>query len=346
MLPDPTFRPSGRPSLAFRYDFRAPAFGTSTADLLGAALDQIAYAESRGMERVQVSEHHHAEDGYCPAPFVAAAAFAARTRHATIRLSALVLPLHDPLRAAEDLAVVDQLSRGRLEVTVAAGYRPVEFEMFGIPYAERWSRLTAGIRILKRAWSGEPVTVDGRSVLVRPRPYRPGGPRILMGGAGPRAARVAAELADGFDPAIPTLVPEYVAACRDLGREPGALLPKVGPFFVHVSTDPERDKARLAPHVRHELAMYSAWSAKAGQFGSHPDVEIDAVWKLGSHLVLTPPECVALIDSLDPAGTFVLHPLAGGLPVDAANESVRLFCDDVIPSLGLQPAGPNQRNET
>ena len=344
MPQDPADPPSTRPSLAFRYDFRAPTFGTPTADLLSAALDQIAYAESHGVERVRISEHHHTEDGYCPSPFVMAAAFAARTVHAIVRLSALVLPLHDPIRAAEDLAVVDQLSRGRLEVTVAAGYRPVEFQMFAVPYAERWDRLTTGVHILKRAWSGEPIAIGGRSVLVRPLPYRPGGPKILIGGAGPRAARAAAQIADGFDPAVPALLSQYVAACRELGREPDAVERKVGPFFVHVTTDPERDKARLAPHVQHELAMYSAWSAKAGQFGSHPDIGVDAVWDVGSHFVLTPAECVALVDSLDPAGTFALHPLAGGLPVDAANESVRLFCEEVIPHLGLHPAGQTQRN--
>ncbi|MET0952829.1 MAG: LLM class flavin-dependent oxidoreductase [Aeromicrobium sp.] len=321
-----------RPAVALRYDLRCPNLGTRPVDLLAAALDHAAYAEQHGVERVQVSEHHHSEDGYIPAPFVAAAAFAARTRTMRVRLSALVLTLHDPVRAAEDLAMIDVLSNGRLEVTAAAGYRVIEFEMLGQPFAGRGTRLRHAIALLREAWTGEPTTFEGRPVLVRPRPVQPGGPPIIMGGSTPKAARRAAEIADGFDPTDPALIGDYLAACAALGRTPGDSRPKVGPFFVHVSDDPERDRQRLAPHVQHEMQQYAAWAA-ASPVGGTPAIALDDVWRVGSHHVLTPAECVDLLAGLDPGGVFSLHPLAGGLPPDAADESLRLFVEDVLPQL-------------
>ncbi|MET1019871.1 MAG: LLM class flavin-dependent oxidoreductase, partial [Microterricola sp.] len=267
-----------RPAVALRYDLRSPEFGASTADLLAAALDQAAYAEQHGIERVQVSEHHHSEDGYISAPFVAAAAFAARTTMLRVRLSALVLTLHDPVRAAEDLAMIDVLSNGRLEVTAAAGYRETEFLMLGQQFAGRGTRLRHAVALLREAWTGDPCTFEGRPVLVRPKPVQPGGPPVIMGGSTPKAARRAAEIADGFDPTDPALIAPYLEACAELGKEPGDCRPKVGPFFVHVSEDPERDRVRLAPHVQHEMQQYAEWAAVASPIGGSTDIPLDRVW--------------------------------------------------------------------
>ena len=326
-----------RPAVALRYDLRCPEFGPRPASLLAAALDQAAYAEQHGIERVQVSEHHHSQDGYISAPFVAAAAFAARTRTMRVRLSALVLTLHDPVRAAEDLAMIDVLSEGRLEVTAAAGYREIEFEMLGQQFAGRGTRLRHAIELLRQAWTGEPITFEGRPVLVRPRPVQRGGPPIIMGGSTPKAAQRAAQIADGFDPTDFTLITSYVDACAALGKQPGDCRPKVGPFFVHISEDPERDRHRLAPHVQHEMQQYAQWAAIASPIGGSPGIDLDQVWGAGSHQVLTPAECVDLLAELDSEGVFALHPLAGGIPPDAANESLRLFIEDVLPRLAPPP---------
>lgn len=326
-----------RPALALRYDFRSPAFGASSTDLVAAALEQAVYAEQHGFERVQLSEHHHSEDGYNPSPFVLAAAFAARTSTLRVRLSALVLTLHDPVRVAEDLAMLDVLSNGRIEAVVAAGYREIEFRMLDRPFAGRGTRLRHAMELLRTAWTGEPCTFEGRPVLVRPLPVQPGGPPLVMGGSTPKAAQRAAEIADGFDPTDPALIAEYQSACERLGREPGDCRPKVGPFFMHVSEDPDRDRARLAPHVQHEMQAYARWDATASPIGGTTDVSLDDVWSGGSHQVLTPDECVTLIDGLDPDGVFVLHPLAGGTLPALADESLHLFVDRVLPRLGSRP---------
>jgi len=186
-----------RPAIALRYDLRATPFGASHAELFAAMLDQAAYADQHGLDRVHVSEHHHAADGYLPSVFVALAAIAARTSRVRIRPSALVLPLHDPVRIADDAAVLDNISGGRLDLTVGAGYREVEFQMLGRPFAGRGARMREAVGFLREAWRGEPCTFEGRPVLVRPRPATPGGPRIIMGGSTPASARRAAEIAGG-----------------------------------------------------------------------------------------------------------------------------------------------------
>ena len=90
--------------LSLRYDMRAPAFGPPVQALYAAALEQSEWAEGHGFESVNLTEHHGSDDGYCPSPLVLAAAIAGRTRSLRILVAALVLPLYDPIRLAEDLA--------------------------------------------------------------------------------------------------------------------------------------------------------------------------------------------------------------------------------------------------
>src|SRR5690606_37127917 len=127
----------------------------------------------------------------------------------------------------------------RLEVTVAAGYRELEFEMLRKSFSDRGTRLRRAVEVLRRAWTGEPFTYEGKSALVRPTPVRPGGPPIIMAGSTPKTARRAAEIADGDDPSTPALMQDYLAACAELGKEPGQARPRVGTFFMHISEDPE-----------------------------------------------------------------------------------------------------------
>ncbi|ALJ18855.1 hypothetical protein AOA12_02580 [Microbacterium sp. No. 7] len=324
------------PALALRFDLRAPAFGTPPAELYEAALVLSELADGAGFERITVSEHHHADDGYLPAVTVMAGAIAARTRRARIRFSALILPLHDPLRVAEDLAVLDVISAGRAEATVAAGYRAVEFEMLGVPFAGRGTRLASSIGVLRTAWRGEPFEVEGRPALVRPVPVQPGGPPLIMGGSTPLAARRAARIADGFDPSTPAVLDEYVAECERLGKAPGDHRRRVGPFSLHVSLDPERTRALLEPHVRHEQNAYRQWDADVTIIAGEQE-ETD-VWSAGTHVVVTPEQAVDALDALDGSGVFTLHPLVAGVDPEVAFESMTLLRDRVLPSLSARRA--------
>jgi alkanesulfonate monooxygenase SsuD/methylene tetrahydromethanopterin reductase-like flavin-dependent oxidoreductase (luciferase family) len=110
--------------LSLRYDLRAPAFGPSTSSLYAAAIEQSVWAEQHGFMMVALSEHHGSDDGYCPSPMMVASAIASRTSTLRLLLAALVLPLHEPVRLAEDLAVLSILSGGRVDMIAGAGYLP------------------------------------------------------------------------------------------------------------------------------------------------------------------------------------------------------------------------------
>lgn len=330
-----------RPRVAVRFDLRRPEFGVSHAELFAGMLELSSLADEGGLDRVHVSEHHHAADGYLPSVFPALAAIAARTSRVRIRPSILVLPLHDPVRVAEDAAVVDNISNGRLDIAVAAGYRRVEFQMLGASFEDRGTRLRKGIGVLRRAWAGEEFEFEGRPVLVRPLPAQKGGPKIIMGGSTPRSALRAAEVADGYDPASPELTKVYLDRRAELGKEPGEHLTRVGPFFLHISEDPERDRVRLGPHVQHEMQQYASWNAEEAHAASAhigtnaPDVPLDAVWKVGSHHVMTPAQAIDHLAGHGEASLITLNPLSGGTPPAMARESLELFINQVFPHLGV-----------
>src|SRR4051794_15613083 len=114
-----------------RFDFRNPAIaGTTMADRYAAALAMAEWADTLGCVNIAVSEHHGSPDGYLPSPIPMLAAMAARTQNVRFMIAALIAPFHDPLRLAEDMSVLDNLSRGRVDLIVAGGYVHEEFAMF------------------------------------------------------------------------------------------------------------------------------------------------------------------------------------------------------------------------
>src|ERR1700704_5948848 len=120
------------------------------------AIELAGEASRLGFDSIWVSEHHGEADGYCPSPVVAGAALAVAAPNCRIGQAIALAPLHGhPLRLAEDLAVLDNLSGGRVEIGLGQGYCPAEFEMFGWPYARRTTALEEALDILALALGGE-----------------------------------------------------------------------------------------------------------------------------------------------------------------------------------------------
>ena len=334
--------------IGLRYDMRAPDLGPaapSPAELYAAAVEQVRWADARGFDAVYLAEHHGAEDGYCPSPLVLASALAGSTRTITLHLSALCITLHHPLRLAEDLAVLDLLAgAGRLLVTAGMGYRPHEFAMFGVEYADRAAVYERNLDILRRAWSGEAFDRDGAAVRVTPSPATPGGPTVYVGGTGRRSARRAARLGLGYRPSSRELYAYYESECARLGRPRPEPFPEHGPAFVHVTDDPERDLTRLAPHLVHASNLYARWAgergagAANGYWSAQDGVESlradPAMW------VLTPEELVDRCRVLPPDYELRLHPLLGGIAPELSWQSLELLADRVLPA--LEPAAPRR----
>ena len=139
-----------------------PELPYSHPELYNNALDQVKLAEEANFDSAWISEHHFLEDGYCPSPAVLAGAMAAVTSKIRIGSSGIILPLHNPLKVAEDAAVVDNISNGRFDLGVVLGYRKEEFEGMGVPMSQRPSRMDEGIEVLEKALSGEAFTYEGK----------------------------------------------------------------------------------------------------------------------------------------------------------------------------------------
>src|SRR6058998_3217054 len=150
-------------------------------------LDLVRLAESVGFDSAWVSEHHGASDGYLPSLLPMLAAFAASTERMQLGTGIVLAPLHDPLRLAEDAAVVDQLSGGRLILGLGAGWREEEFRMVGVPISLRRQRIDEAMAICRYD-----------RVRVTPTPARPDGPPILVGGYVKAAFRRAGAIGDGY----------------------------------------------------------------------------------------------------------------------------------------------------
>jgi alkanesulfonate monooxygenase SsuD/methylene tetrahydromethanopterin reductase-like flavin-dependent oxidoreductase (luciferase family) len=321
-----------------RFDLRNPEIaGTTMAERYRAALDMAEWADQLGFVIIVLSEHHGSADGYLPSPLAMAAAMAARTEHARIQIAALIAPFHDPLRLAEDIAVVDLLSGGRLDLVIANGYVPGEFDMFGCELSDRVKRTTETVGTLKQAWTGAPFEFRGRTVQVTPAPAQPGGPKISLGGSGPAAARRAARIADGFMPSSPAIWDVYRDEMQKLGKpDPGPSLGGDTSAF-HVARDVEQGWAEYAPFALHEVNAYGAWMASAGigaEGGYVSTDDTEALRATGQYRVLTPDDLVTEIRAKGEHGFTVFHPMAGGLPPDRAWESLRLFEEEVLPHLG------------
>ena len=318
-----------------RFDLRDPGIsGVPLADRYAAALAMAEWADRIGFVSLTLSEHHGSPDGYLPSPLPMAAAMAARTERISIQIAAMVAAFHDPIRLAEDAAVVDLVSGGRLELVIANGYVADEFAMFGVPVGERAARTSEVIETLRMAWTGEPFEFRGRTVRVTPRPHRPTGPKLSLGGSSDAAARRAARLGVSFRPSTNAVWHTYRAERVALGGS------DPGDFYggdttaTFLATDVDRAWDAIGPYVLHEANAYGAWAAAAGaDTGYSEAVDVDALRATGQYNVLTPDDLVAQLDAQGPLGFALFHPLMGGISPDLGWASLRLLEHEVLPRL-------------
>jgi len=319
-------------SVAIRFDLRIPSFSSVTpAEQYAACLEECGFADEHGLDFIVFSEHHGVDDGFLPSPVTLAAAVAGRTRRIGINISAILVPLHDPVRLAEQLAVAQLASGGRVSFVAGLGYRGEEFAMAGVDPKARGRLLEEYVTVMRQAWTGEPFEWRGRTIRVTPKPESP--PMILIGGSTAIAARRAARLHAGFSPAIGDSALEeiYQAECSRLGFDGGFVVMPSGPGFVHVSEDPERDWQEILPHALYDARTYASWQTpdQRSQVHVHGD-DAEALRASGVYRVVTPDECVALARE---TGRVILHPLMGGLSPELGWQSLRLFAARVLPRI-------------
>jgi alkanesulfonate monooxygenase SsuD/methylene tetrahydromethanopterin reductase-like flavin-dependent oxidoreductase (luciferase family) len=319
-----------------RFDMRAPAIGAPAPDLYAAALEMAGWAETRGCVAATICEHHTSSDGYLPSPMVLASAMAARTTSLPIVVAVVLLPLYDPVRLAEEMAVLDTISKGRVSYVAAIGYRPVEYEMYGVDYHRRGRIGEEKLRVLLRAKTGEPFEHDGRHIHVTPPPVTPGGPMVAWGGGSVAAARRAGRFGVGFlaqrgDPALGLA---YEEAARAAGHEPGmCMLPSAdSPSTVFVADDLDRAWDELGPYLMHDVLSYAEWNEGNTDTASLSFVQTadELREENRSHRILTVDEAVEFVRAGAP---LPLHPLIGGTPPEIAWRYLGTVVDKVMPAL-------------
>jgi alkanesulfonate monooxygenase SsuD/methylene tetrahydromethanopterin reductase-like flavin-dependent oxidoreductase (luciferase family) len=323
---------------AVSFDMRAPGFATPAAELYPAAVEMAAFADRIGVSRIGLMEHHGSDDGYLPQPFVLAGAMAAVTKRIEFILGAVILPLHDPIMIAEQIALTDLLSGGRVNVIFGAGYVPYEFAMFGKSVKDRAKLLDAHIEVILRVLSGEKyVRDDGRPAFVRPLPSRDPRDIIMAGGGVAASARRAARFDIGFGPMKPDIVDIYLDECAKAGRPPRQYnRPVPGmPLAVHLCEDPDAGWAAIAPHAVHVITEYAKWAEAEGEGSNSPfkGLTDPAVLRhAGLFAAWTPDQLIERVRTLPEGGQVGFQPLLGGLSPEEGWKSLRLL-EQTLPRL-------------
>jgi alkanesulfonate monooxygenase SsuD/methylene tetrahydromethanopterin reductase-like flavin-dependent oxidoreductase (luciferase family) len=317
-----------------RFDMRAPVGGASTTDLYQAAVEMAAWSETRGGVAAVISEHHASEDGYIPSPMLLASAMAARTEQIFISIAAALMPFYDPVRLAEDMNVLDIISNGRVSYVFGIGYRPEEFEQYGLDMKQRGRIAEEKLALLVEARKGEPFVHDGRRIHVTPPPVTPGGPSISWGGgsiaAAKRAGRYGLDLLAQSD--LPGMREAYEAECVAYGHEPGnTMLPgRDSPTTTFVADDVDKAWDEIGSFILHDAKMYAAWNPgdETTASISHAKTVDELRATSTAHKIFSTDEAVEIVRG---GGMLMLMPLCGGLPPELAWPYVEHVANVVLP---------------
>ncbi len=318
-----------------RFDFRTPSFGAASAQALyQASIEMAKWADHHGFASVVVSEHHCVDDGFLPSPLVLAGALASCTESIGISVSALLAPLHEPVRLAEDVAVLDLVSGGRVTIVAGLGYRPVEYAALGKRFDRRGRLLDECLEVLFKAWSGEPFEHNGEIIQVTPKPVSPIRDVIVIGGSSPVAARRAARFGLSFNPPLhdEELNEIYLAECERLAVEEPKISDPGEPWMLLVSEDPDRAWAESGPYLLHDARTYSGWQIpgqRSYQYSTATSVE--ELREEGKYRILSPEECINYAAAFGEDAVFRHFPLGGGNPPELGWESLETFANKVLP---------------
>jgi probable F420-dependent oxidoreductase len=307
-------------------------------------------AETLGFDSVWVSEHHGSGDGYLPSLLPMLAGLATATDRVLLGTGVILAPFHHPLRLAEDAAVVDQLSEGRLILGLGLGWREEEFRMFDVPVRERVRRTTETVEVMRRAFTGDRFTHEGKvfrfdRVKVTPPALQPDGPPIYLGGFVEEAVRRAGRLGDGYIRSRGGLnsAKEAMAwaeqGAREAGKDPAALgFAQLQNAFVWEDGDAWEV---VGPGAAHQLGVYEGWRAGADT-PEREDMEVippdqETLRKFtpagDRHQVIR-----ALKPTVEAFGDreqfhLVVRLHYPGMDLETAARSVELFGEEVLPAL-------------
>jgi alkanesulfonate monooxygenase SsuD/methylene tetrahydromethanopterin reductase-like flavin-dependent oxidoreductase (luciferase family) len=294
-------------------------------------LEMCEEADRLGAHSVWFTEHHLFDDDYLTQPLTFAAAVAARTRRVRIGTALVIAPLHNPVELAEQGALVDLLSAGRLEVGVGAGYRPPEYELYDVPATGRYARTDGAVRRLRQLWAAGGVT---------PAPVQDRVP-IWLGYQGPQGAHRAGSLGEGLLSIDPALLEPYLAGLSAAGHDPASAR-MAGGVQGWTTEDPEADWPAVSRYVAEQFDSYRRHLVQGTDQplpapidpdrlrGREPRGPLDHFW-------LETPEGMAGRLHRRTAGTPVetvfFWASIAGMPEDMVARNVRTICTRLAPLL-------------
>lgn len=309
-----------------------PRWHRPWAAVYGRTLELCEEAERLGAHSVWVTEHHLFEDGYLPQPLTFAAAIAARTRRVRIGTAIVIAPLHHPVELAEQAAVVDILSDGRLDLGLGAGYLDGEYALFGADADRKGAATFDAVAELRRIWQ------EGR---VTPPPVQDRLP-LWVGPRSARNARRTGLAGEGLLRVAPELVEPYLEGLDEggHGRAAGRM---AGPVNCFLSDDPERDWPRVAPHVAYQWGSYAAYREGIGIDEALAATDADA-WRArgiaqgttSGLLFGTPEQAAEQIRAYvgdAPVETVFVWGAVAGVADELAARNVELVCTRLAPLL-------------
>jgi alkanesulfonate monooxygenase SsuD/methylene tetrahydromethanopterin reductase-like flavin-dependent oxidoreductase (luciferase family) len=325
------------PISIMRFNFVLPGADPATlSEMYQAAIDMATVADANGFMAVTLEEHHGVDDGWSPAPLTVAGLVLGRTKSLRVMVQALLVPLNDPLRVAEQVAVLDLASGGRINVVAGLGYRPEEYADAGIDWKGRGAVMDECLDAILGAWSGEEFSYRGRTLRVTPTPKTPAAGLLFIGGSGKPAARRAARLGLPLLPAayLPELEAYYQEQCAEHGTTGFVILPPEHTSLTLLSEDPDKAWHELGHHLLHEARRYQSWQTPDVHSAVHSEATTTEELRAeGIYQILSPDDAVAQLKAGGDFAAMVLHPLCGGMPVERGWDTVNLYVDKVLPAL-------------
>ena len=320
------------------FDLRAPRWtGRPASETYAAAIDICQWADEVGFQGVTIGQHHCTDDNYSASPVVTAGVVGGRTKRINLRMI-ILSPFYNPLKLAEDLAVLNLHTGGRALPVISAGMRQAEFDMYGLRLEDRPNVVIETVEVLRNAWSGEPFLYRGRDIPgVTPVPDPV--PRLLMGASWPKMIRKAAAIADGLSPAEASHYEMFREERRKLGKTDPGPLSNQGTDFMFISEEPDRAWEQLFPFWTHPLRVYNQWAAERGFAVNVRFPLAQSVEELKANptfKVLTPEQCIEYAQSLGDNGELRFQALALGVPPELAWSSLKLFEKKVLPHLDVK----------
>lgn len=312
-------------------------------------LEQVLLGEDLGFDSVWLEEHHGVKDHYWPSPLLALAGAATRTTRILLGTDILVMPFYHPVRLAEDVALLDIISQGRLILGTAIGYKPDEFDLYQVSLARRGERFEEALCLIKQLWTQETVTFEGKYYQVRgqsiePKPHQRPHPPLWLGGWGELALTRAATLGEAWLPgptADLTKLLEaqkiYQTKLRSLGIEPGSRPKPLTRDLVLAETDKtawEMAERHLSISYRDEYAS-AAWSHPLIGSEHGASIEQFEAFSRDRFLIGSPETVIKQIQKFKQCfgvDHLICRLYFPGMPHEFILRELRLFASEVIPA--------------